>query len=185
MSPEGKARQKLIASVLKENAKKPETLARKLKQVIEDPELSFNGSNLTAKDVITQLAGFLKSKRLVRSDGWTEKVFALAGVDVDVQPRARRVVRPVVAAVTPAAPVKRTRKKRRVYLAVTRETLQAGPCTHRELVDKIMGQFPSLNRKTIDTFVTDLTNQKYTAIPDLNVVKKDGGVLALVSGQLN
>jgi len=50
-------------------------------------------------------------------------------------------------------------------------------CTHKELVDGIMQQFPNLNRETVSTFVSDVQNPRYSPIKDRKVVKQADGTL--------
>jgi hypothetical protein len=69
------------------------------------------------------------------------------------------------------------RRTRRVYLEFAIQLLERGSCTHKELVDAIMKQFPNLNRETVSTFVSDVQNEKYSPIKDRPVVKLPDGRL--------
>jgi hypothetical protein len=77
--------------------------------------------------------------------------------------------------VPPSTPQKK--RTRRIYLELAIQYLEKGSCTHKELVDVIMKQFPNLNRETASTFGFDILNPKYSPIKDRNVVKLPDGKL--------
>lgn len=68
-------------------------------------------------------------------------------------------------------PTAQKRKSRRVYLELAISLLERGSYTHRTLVDAIMEQFPTLNRETVATFVSDVQNPRYSPIKGRKVVK--------------
>jgi hypothetical protein len=77
---------------------------------------------------------------------------------------------------TVTSPTPQKRKTRRIYLELAIQYLEKG-CTHKELVDVIMKQFPNLNRETVSTFAFDILNPKYSPIKDRPVVKLPDGKL--------
>ncbi len=75
------------------------------------------------------------------------------------------------------SPTPQKRRTRRIYLDMAIKLLEKGSCTHKELVDAIMKQYPTLNRETVSTFVSDVQNPRYSPIQDKKVVKQADGTL--------
>ena len=78
---------------------------------------------------------------------------------------------------TVTSPTPQKRKTRRIYLDMAIQLLEKGSCTHKGLVEAIMKQYPTLNRETVSTFVSDVQNPRYSPIKDRKVVKQADGTL--------
>lgn len=140
---------------------------------------------MTAENVLVAVGNILRSRQRLHEDvaAWARNLFEQAGLpftpggmerdeSVTDPPSGLSVVQSQPApSKNPIAPAPPKRKSRRIYLDLAISLLERGSYTHRTLVDAIMEQFPNLNRQTIETFVSDVQNPKYSPIKDRKVVK--------------
>ncbi|MGA2400703.1 MAG: hypothetical protein ABSG91_03235 [Syntrophobacteraceae bacterium] len=161
-----------------------------------DEKASLAGitDNMSSEMVVVEVGNILHSKQRLHEDvtAWARDLFKQAGLPFEIDSATgsfdheeNPVPLPSLSVVCsqpatsktvpPSTPQKR--KTRRVYLEFAIQLLERGSCTHRDLVDTIMKQFPNLNRETVSTFVSDIQNPKYSPIKDRKVVKQADGTL--------
>jgi len=183
-------RQRAIISLLKTNDSPPKILAAQPFFLFDlTPHLDSITDNMTVENVLVAVGTILRSKQRLQEDvtAWAKGLLDQAGLpfvggsasggmerdeSTTDQPPALSVVpsQPVTSKSEPQ-PLSPKRKSRRVYLDLAIRLLEKGSCTHKELVESIMKQFPDLNRETVSTFVSDVQNPKYSPIKDRKVVK--------------
>ncbi len=185
-------RQRAIVSLLKTNDSPPKILASQLFFLFDEkPHIDSITDNMTLENVLVAVGNILRSRQRLNEDVevWARELFERAGLPLDVPSAFDDMEHDVNSApvlsvvssqpatsktVTPPTPQKR--KTRRVYLEVAMNCLKR-LCTHNELVDAIMKQYPALNRETVSTFVSDVQNPRYSPIKDRPVVKLPDGRL--------
>jgi len=186
-------RQRAIVSLLKTHDGPPSILATQIFFLFdEQPFLSAITDNMTSEMVVLEVGNILRSRLRLHEDvdSWAKELFRAAGLPFNLTPgipdRQENAV-PVqslsVVSSQPATlktvtpPVLGKRKTRRVYLDLAIQYLEKGSCTHKELVEAIMKQYPNLNRETVSTFASDVQNPRYSPIKDRKVVKLPDGRL--------
>jgi hypothetical protein len=184
-------RQRAIVSLLKANDLPPRILATQIFFLFDEPpSLAAITDNMTPEKVVVTVGRILHSKQRILEDVevWAKELFRATGLPFDVSTTddmgREETAAPVPAlSVVPSQPAtsktetQPKRRTRRVYLALAIQYLEQGSCTHKELVDAIMKQFPHLNRETVATFAFDIQNPKYTPIKARVVVKLPDGKL--------
>ena len=137
---------------------------------------------MTIENVVVEVGRILHSRQRLSEEVevWAKELFNQAGLPFNLTPG--ETIAPVqnlsviysqpASEKTEAKPVPPKRKTRRIYLDMAIRLLERGSCTHKDLVDAIMKQFPNLNRETVSTFVSDVQNPKYSPIKDRKVVKQ-------------
>lgn len=188
-------RQRAIVSLLRSHDGPPTILAIQIFFLFDEPpSLAGITDNMSSEAVIVAVGNILRSKQRLHEDvtTWARNLFEAAGlpfVGNSAPGNIDRVENPVplpglsvvssqsAILKTVAPPVSGKRKTRRIYLEFASRLIERGTCTHRELVDKIMHQFPSLNQETVSTFVSDVQNPKYSPIQGRKVVKQADGTL--------
>jgi hypothetical protein len=177
--------------LLKTNDSPPKILASQLFFLFDvEPHIDGITDNMTLEDVLLAIGNILYAKQRLHEDvtAWARNLFEEAGLPFNVPGSIDHVensdplpglsvVSSQPATPKPVAQPKRKRRTRRVYLEFAIQLLERGSCTHKELVDAIMKQFPNLNRETVSTFVSDVQNEKYSPIKDRPVVKLPDGRL--------
>ncbi len=188
-------RQRAIVSLLKTNDSPPKILASQLFFLFDEkPHIDSITDNMTVENVLVAVGNILHSKQRIHEevDVWVKELLQTAGLPFDVfstfgsiDHGENREPTPVLSVVssqpatskTVTSPAPQKRRTRRVYLEFAAKLLARGSCTHRGLVDAIMNQFPTLNRETVSTFVSDVQNPRYSPIKDRKVVKQADGTL--------
>jgi hypothetical protein len=184
-------RQRAIVSLLRTHDGPPSILATQIFFLFDEkPFLSEITDNMTSEAVVVEVGKSLRSKQRFHEDvtAWARNLFEQAGLPFKIKTfptNDRRETDPLpsLSAVhsqptaPKAPPTSPKRKTRRVYLDLAIQYLEKGSCTHKELVDAIMKQFPNLNRETVSTFVSDVQNPRYSPIKDRKVVKQADGKL--------
>lgn len=149
---------------------------------------------MTVENIVVSVGNILRSRQRLHEDviAWARNLFEAAGLPfvgnsapaliADNETTAPVPSLSVVSSKpetlkTVAPPVSGKRKTRRVYLDFAIRLLERGSCTHKELMGKIMQQYPSLNQETVSTFLSDVQNPKYSPIKDRPVVKLPDGRL--------
>jgi hypothetical protein len=173
--------------LLKTNDSPPKILASQLFFLFDvNPSTDNITDNMTVENVLVAVGKILHSKQRLQEDvgEWARDLFKQAGLSFNVPSSIDREETPVpglsVVSSQPATPkpaVQPKRKTRRIYLDLAIRLLEKGSCTHKDLVDSIMEQFPNLNRETVSTFVSDVQNPRYSPIKDRKVVKQADGKL--------
>ena len=69
------------------------------------------------------------------------------------------------------------RGNKRPYLPRIKELVAEGRWTAKDIVSKIMQEFPTATKSSVQTVVTDLKNPKYSALKPLEVMVAEGGEL--------
>jgi len=184
-------RQRAIVSLLKTNDSPPKILASQLFFLFDvEPHVDTITDNMTVENVLVAVGNILHSKQRLQEDvtAWVRNLFEAAGLpftigsidrEEDSAPLPGLSVVPSQSATpkTVISPTPQKRKTRRIYLDMAIRLLERGSCTHKELVDTIMNQFPNLNRETVSTFVSDVQNPRYSPVKDRKVVKQADGTL--------
>jgi hypothetical protein len=184
-------RQRAIVSLLQTHDGPPSILASQLFFLFDEkPSLAAITDNMTAENVLVAVGNNLSSRQRLHEDvtAWARNLFEQAGLPFTpggTDPERTAEPSPALSVVlsqsavpkSPITPTAQKRKSRRVYLEFAISLLERGSCTHRGLVDAIMKQFPTLNRETISTFVSDVQNPRYSPIKDRKVVKQADGKL--------
>ena len=177
-------RQRAIVSLLRTHDGPPTILASQLFFLYDvEPHLSNITADMTVEKVVVEVGKILHSRQRFLEDVevWARSLCKQAGLSFNVTvsvPAALSVVPTQPAILKTVAPsVSGKRRTRRVYLDLAINLLEKGSCTHKELVDTIMKQFPNLNRETVATFAYDIQNKKYSPIKDRKVVKLSDGRL--------
>jgi len=181
--------------LLKTNDSPPKILASQLFFLFDvEPRIDSITDNMTLENVLVAVGKILHSKQRLHEDvtAWARNLFEAAGLpfvensasgSIDREENTAPV--PVLSVVcsqpatskTMPSPTPQKRRTRRIYLEFAMKLLAKGSCTHRDLVDTIMKQFPTLNRETVSTFVSDVQNPRYSPIKDRKVVKQADGTL--------
>jgi len=188
-------RQRAIVSLLKTNDSPPKILASQLFFLFDvAPQIDSITDNMTVEKVLVVVGNILRSQQRLQEDvtTWTKELLRAAGLpfmgnsasgEMDLEENTAPVPGLSVVSSQPATlktmapPVSGKRKTRRVYLEFAVKLLERGSCNHRILVDSIMKQYPALNRGTVETFVSDVQNEKYSPIRDRKVVKQPDGTM--------
>ncbi len=183
-------RQRAIVSLLKTNDSPPKILASQIFFLFDEPpSLAGITDNMSSEVVLVEVGKILHSKQRLHEDvcEWARNLFEEAGLpftigNIDREENLAPLPSLSVVPSQPAtsktiAPAPQKRRTRRIYLEFAIKLLEKGSCTHRDLVDTIMKQFPTLNRETVSTFVSDIQNPKYSPIKDRPVVKLPDGRL--------
>ena len=188
-------RQRAIVSLLKTNDSPPKILASQLFFLFDEkPHIDSITDNMTVENVLVAVGNILRSKQRLHEDvtPWAKELLQAAGLPFDIPSSSGSIDRgenadplPVLSVVpsqpatskTVISPTPQKRKTRRIYLEMAIRLLERGSCTHAELVESIMNRFPTLNRETVSTFVSDVQNPKYSPIKDRKVVKQADGTL--------
>ncbi len=188
-------RQRAIVSLLKTNDSPPKILASQLFFLFDvTPHIDSITDNMTVENVLVAVGNILRSKQRLQEDvdAWARNLFEAAGLPCSVSSAAGNIGSeensappPVLSVVcsqpatskTVTSPTPQKRRTRRIYLDMAIKLLEKGSCTHKELVDAIMKQYPALNRETVTTFVSDVQNPRYSPIKDRKVVKQSDGTL--------
>lgn len=187
-------RQRAIVSLLKTNDSPPKILASQLFFLFDvEPHVDTITDNMTVENVLVVVGNILHSKQRLQEDvhTWARNLFEAAGLPFSVSAAgnigSEENTTPIpVLSVVPSqpatskaviSPTPQKRKTRRIYLDMAIKLLEKGTCTHKELVDTIMKQYPALNRETVATFVSDVQNPKYSPIKGRKVVKQADGTL--------
>lgn len=185
-------RQRAIVSLLKTNDSPPKILASQLFLLFDvAPHIETITDNMTLQNVVVAVGNVLQSRQRLQEDvhTWAKELFRAAGLPFNLAPDGMDLGKTIVPApslsVVPSKPsIPKTetqsspkRKTRRIYLDLAIQYLEKGSCTHKELVDVIMKQFPNLNHETVSTFAFDILNPKYSPIKDRPVVKLPDGRL--------
>jgi hypothetical protein len=178
-------RQRALISLLKTHDGPPTILANQI-YFLHDvvPHLDNITDKMTVEQVVVTVGTILRSKQRLHEDvtAWARNLFEQAGLpftpggiehEETVEPSPALSVVPFQSAtpMNPITPAPPKRKSRRVYLELAISLLERGSFTHRGLVDAIMEQYPTLNRETVSTFVSDVQNPKYSPIKGRSVVK--------------
>jgi hypothetical protein len=149
---------------------------------------------MTVENVVVEVGKILQSRQRLHEDvtTWAKELFRVAGLPFvgnsipgAIADNENSVPLPGLSVVPSQSPTPKTvisptpqkRKTRRVYLDMAIRLLGKGSCTHRDLVDAIMKQFPNLNRETVSTFVSDVQNPKYSPLKGRKVLKQADGTL--------
>ena len=165
-----KQRDKEIVKAIKETADATE-LYNSIARIVDT---EFHCERPSVHSMLEGLSTTLAAtRRVLDPAAWVTKLLERAGVNpVEIIPEP--VVEEVVEEVAPA---KAEKKSKRPYLALAELCLKAGKHNKEELIGTIMVAFPQMNRVTIDTFIIDLRNPKYTAFKNRTVVRDDEGRL--------
>jgi hypothetical protein len=177
-------RQRAIVSLLRTHDGPPSILASQLFFLFDEkPHLDNITDNMTAENVLVAVGTILRSKQRLHEDvtAWARNLFEQAGLpfspgsieheETSEPPPALSVVPSQSTTPKTEAQAVPKRKSRRIYLELAIRLLERGSFTHRGMVDAIMKQFPTLNRETVATFVSDVQNPRYSPIKDRKVVK--------------
>ena len=188
-------RQRAIVSLLKTNDSPPKILASQLFFLFDvNPIIDIITDNMTLENVVVAVGKILHSKQRLQEDvtAWARNLFEQAGLPFvgnlaagNIGSEENSAPIPGLSVVPPQpatpktviSPTPQKRKTRRIYLDMAIRLLERGSCTHAELVESIMNRFPTLNRETVSTFVSDVQNPKYSPIKDRKVVKQADGTL--------
>ena len=184
-------RQRAIVSLLKTNDSPPKILASQLFFLFDvEPHVDTITDNMTVENVLVAVGNILHSKQRLQEDvtAWVRDLFKQAGLPftigsidhekpAELPPGLSVVPSQSATPKTVISPTPQKRKTRRIYLDMAIRLLERGSCTHKELVDTIMNQFPNLNRETVSTFVSDVQNPRYSPVKDRKVVKQADGTL--------
>jgi hypothetical protein len=184
-------RQRAIVSLLQTNDSPPKILASQLFFLFDvEPHIDSITDNMTVENVLVAVGNILRSKQRLPEEVhvWAKELFRAAGLPFTIGSidHEKPAEPPPVLSVVPSqsatpktvtSPTPQKRKTRRIYLDMAIRLLERGSCTHKELVDAIMKQFPNLNRETVSTFVSDVQNPRYSPIKDRKVVKQADGTL--------
>jgi hypothetical protein len=185
-------RQRAIVSLLKTNDSPPKILASQLFFLFDvKPSIDSITDNMTVENVLMAVGNILCSKQRLQEDvtAWARNLFEAAGLpfernsaadSIDLEETTAPVPGLSIVTSQPATPkpeAQPKKKPRRIYLNLAIQYLEKGSCTHKDLVDAIMKQYPNLNRETVSTFVSDVQNPKYSPIKDRKVVKQADGKL--------
>jgi hypothetical protein len=177
-------RQRALISLLRTHDGPPTILASQLFFLFDEkPHLDIITDNMTIEQVVMEVGNNLRSKQRLHEDvtAWARNLFDQAGVpfapsSIDPEKTAEPpsplsvVLSQPAPSKSPITPTPPKRKSRRIYLELAISLLERG-IKHRTLVDAIMEQFPTLNRETVSTFVSDVQNPRYSPIKDRKVVK--------------
>lgn len=71
----------------------------------------------------------------------------------------------------------KVKKNARPYISFATGALEEGLYTRTELIDEVLRRFPTVSKSSVQTFVTDLKNPKYSFFKDREVVAQDNGKL--------
>jgi hypothetical protein len=178
-------RQRAIVSLLQTNDSPPKVLASQLFFLFDvKPQIDAITDNMTPEMALVAVGTILRSRQRLHEDvtAWARNLFEQAGVpftpggiehEETAEPSPALSVVPFQPAPSknPITPTAQKRKSRRIYLELAIRLLERGSFTHRGLVDAIMEQYPTLNRETVSTFVSDVQNPRYSPIKDRSVVK--------------
>jgi len=179
-------RQRALISLLKTHDGPPTILAAQIYFLFDvAPHLDNITDNMTPEMVVVAVGNILRSRQRLHEDvtAWARNLFEQAGLPftpdgmerdesvTDEPPALSVVVSQSASSKSPIMPTAQKRKSRRVYLELAISLLERGSYTHRTLVDAIMEQFPTLNRETVATFVSDVQNPRYSPIKGRKVVK--------------
>jgi hypothetical protein len=178
-------RQRAIVSLLRSHDGPPTILAAQIFFLFDvAPQIDAITDDMTVEQVVMAVGNNLRSRQRLHEDvtAWARNLFEQAELpfspgsmerDETAEPSPALSVVPSQPAPSknPIAPAPPKRKSRRIYLDLAIRLLERGSFTHRTLVDAIMEQFPTLNRQTIETFVSDVQNPRYSPIKDRKVVK--------------
>jgi hypothetical protein len=160
----------------------------------EQPFLSEITDNMKIENVVVAVGNILRSRHRLHEDvtAWACNLFEQAGLPFTVsipegifdgQENCGPVATLSVVSSQPksgkteAQPTPPKRKNRRIYLDLAIQYLEKGSCTYKGLVEAIMNRFPTLNKETVSTFVSDVQNPRYSPIKDRKVVKQADGTL--------
>ncbi len=187
-------RQRAIVSLLRTHDGPPTILAAQI-FFLFDEKVSLAGisDNMSSEVVVVEVGRILHSNQRLHEDvtAWARDLFKQAGLPFKINsasggmehdesadpPPSLSIIHSQPASSKSMSPTPRKRKTRRVYLDLAIQYLEKGSCTHKELVDAIMKQYPTLNRETVSTFVSDVQNPRYSPIKDRKVVKQADGTL--------
>ena len=188
-------RQRAIVSLLKTNDSPPKILASQLFFLFDEkPHIDSISDNMTVENVLVVVGNILRSKQRLNEDvtAWARDLLQAAGLPFEINSASGSIDReensvplPGLSVVlsqpatskTTLSPTPQKRRTRRIYLDMAIRFLERGTCTHKDLVEAIMKQYPALNRETVSTFVSDIQNPKYSPIKDRKVVKQADGTL--------
>ncbi|MGC8495126.1 MAG: hypothetical protein ACP5SH_25695, partial [Syntrophobacteraceae bacterium] len=172
---------------LKTNDSPPKILASQLFFLFDvEPTVDGITDDMTLQNVVVAVGNILQSKQRLQEDvhAWANELFEAAGLPFEIDstsadidetatpPSGLSVVPSQPATPKPVSPTSPKRKSRRIYLDMAIRLLEVGACTHAQLVEAIMGQYPTLNRETVSTFAFDIQNPKYSPIKDRKVIKR-------------
>jgi hypothetical protein len=150
--------------LLKTNDSPPQILASQLFFLFDvEPQIDSITDNMTVENVLVAVGNILRSKQRLNEDvtAWAKELLQSAGLPFEINSASGSIDRgensvplpglSVVSSqpatsktVPPSTPQKK--RTRRIYLELAIQYLEKGSCTHKELVDVIMKQFPNLNR---------------------------------------
>lgn len=71
-------------------------------------------------------------------------------------------------------PAPKPRVNKRPYIALVTQHLEAGDMDRKELATLVMNQFPTVKKGSIETFLTDCLNPRYSFFKDRVVIKHAG-----------
>jgi len=188
-------RQRAIVSLLRTHDGPPTILATQIFFLFdEQPFLSEITDNMKIENVVVAVGNILRSRHRLHEDvtAWACNLFEQAGLPFtvsipegffDSKENCGPVATLSVVSSQPesgkpvTSPTPPKRKTRRIYLDLAIQYLEKGSCTYKGLVEAIMNRFPTLNKETVSTFVSDVQNPKYSPIKDRKVVKQADGTL--------
>ena len=141
---------------------------------------AFSVSNPVTIHSLLEATGYcLSASRLGESpEEWAKKIVAASEKKVTtykgVRHRAPTVTEtPEKSTPKTTASITTGSKKERPYLKLATMCIEAGTFTKKELKAKLTAEFATLNASTLGTFVTDLTNEKYSAYKRQRNVMED------------
>jgi hypothetical protein len=71
----------------------------------------------------------------------------------------------------------KVKKNARPYISFATGALEEGLYARAELIEEVLRRFPTVSKSSVQTFVTDLKNSKYSFFKDREVVAQDNGKL--------
>jgi hypothetical protein len=151
MSSKSRKRQTMVANLYRA-FDDPNELFREIMR-LADAWCKERGLTLFTKEDAVALAGcFLKNRGIIKLPGGEWAVQVIEQTNTNAGPRIWYVT---------------------AYRDLLIKLVDAGQFTHKQVVDKIMQTYPALNRKSVQTYLSDCKSWKFTHLGHIGLIVTD------------